>query len=296
VGGSYSKSLTHHFASNGGVRLHYAVMNGDGRSPGPDVRQEHSLLLFIHGIPGFWNIWQSQFAHFTGPWSVAAMDLRGFNDSDRPHPRNEYRLPHLVGDVIAVMTALKQASHQRVILVGHDFGAIIAWWVAMLHPQLLKAMVAVGAPHPKAYLAARTRGALQYSDDFRAQLLDAAEGVPLNTLQLASRLVSSAQRDELKRALDASSAEGLRNYYRANLDVSFSGTFPPVRVPVMMIAGTEDRFVSQSFYEMSRTWIEAPCEIAIIPGGDHYLPFNSPDAFNAKLGQWLANLPPRGVQ
>src|SRR6185369_15837279 len=82
------------FAANGTVRLHYRV-NGQG-----------PLLLFLHGIPGFWNCWSHQLDALGAKARVAAMDLRGFNLSDHPTEVQAYRLTELVGDVVAVLRDL----------------------------------------------------------------------------------------------------------------------------------------------------------------------------------------------
>jgi pimeloyl-ACP methyl ester carboxylesterase len=118
-----------------GVRLH-AVAAGDS---GP-------LLLFLHGFPECWLAWHRQLQEFGHDHTAVALDLRGYNRSDKPGAESAYELQRMVADVRAVIEAL--SPNRPAILVGHDWGGIIAWTLARESPELIARMVIINAPHP----------------------------------------------------------------------------------------------------------------------------------------------------
>lgn len=265
------------FAANGTVRLHYRVA---GQGP---------LLLFLHGIPGYWNCWRHQLDALSQNNRVAAMDLRGFNLSEQPADVQAYRLAELVGDVVAVLRDLDGAPAT---LVGHDWGALIAWWVAISQPRLVQRLAVLAAPHPLCYLAARDAGDLTYSQNFREQILDAPPGAPFD-VHLVSAVVSDADaRAELAAALRRSNPEAIRNYYRANLPAQRIDRVAPVRVPTLILHGTADRFIPARYYDLSAAQVTAPCDIAAIPEAGHFLHMEAAEQVTAALTQWLDK--PRG--
>jgi pimeloyl-ACP methyl ester carboxylesterase len=128
-----AKSWKHREASVNGVKLHY-VTAGRGK-----------LVLFLHGFPEFWYAWRAQLEELGRDHHAVAVDLRGYNLSSKPAEVEQYRLPHLVEDVRALAAHLKA---KRLVLVGHDWGGVIAWVFAMQHPKLVEKLVIINAPHP----------------------------------------------------------------------------------------------------------------------------------------------------
>jgi pimeloyl-ACP methyl ester carboxylesterase len=132
---------THRDVSANGIRLHVAELGS-----GP-------LVLLLHGFPEFWWSWRHQLTGLANAgFRAVAVDLRGYGDSDKP-PRG-YDSWTLAGDVAGLIRALGERSAS---VVGHDWGATLAWTVATLHPRLVRSIVAVGAPHPLAMRRALLR-------------------------------------------------------------------------------------------------------------------------------------------
>ncbi|WP_214406951.1 alpha/beta fold hydrolase [Pseudonocardia lacus] len=126
---------THRGVSANGIRLHVAECDG-GRP----------LVVLLHGFPQLWWAWRHQLPALAGHgYRVAAVDLRGYGDSDKP-PRG-YDLWTLAGDVAGLVRAL---GEPRAHLVGHGWGGLIGWTVAALHPRLVRSLTVLGAPHPLA--------------------------------------------------------------------------------------------------------------------------------------------------
>jgi pimeloyl-ACP methyl ester carboxylesterase len=129
--------ISHEYANVNGQRLHYARAGS-----GP-------LMLFLHGFPEFWYEWKHQIAEFSRDHTAVAPDMRGYNLSSKPVELSAYQMPQLVEDVRALTTELlKSTGGTRFTLVAHDWGGVVAWVFAALHPEMLDKLVIVNAPHP----------------------------------------------------------------------------------------------------------------------------------------------------
>ena len=129
--------ISHEYANVNGQRLHYARAGS-----GP-------LIVFLHGFPEFWYEWKHQIAEFSRDHTVVAPDMRGYNLSSKPAEVSAYQMPNLVEDVRALAAELmKSAGGTKFTLVAHDWGGVVAWVFAALHPEMLDKLVIVNAPHP----------------------------------------------------------------------------------------------------------------------------------------------------
>jgi len=127
-----------------GIRLHGAIA-------GPP---DGELVVLLHGLPEFWAGMRAPLRAFAAAgYRVVAPDQRGYNLSDKPGGLDAYRLDVLGADVIGLVDAL---GRDRAHVVGHDWGAAVAWWLAAAHPERLSSVAVVNVPHPLA-LAARVR-------------------------------------------------------------------------------------------------------------------------------------------
>src|SRR5215472_11529442 len=124
------------YAEVNGVRLHY-VEQGRGQ-----------MVLFLHGFPEFWYSWKDLLADFGRDHHAVALDMRGYNLSAKPQPVEAYRVPVIVEDVHALAVKLKA---RKFVLVGHDWGGVIAWAFAAQHPEMLERLVIINAPHPTVF-------------------------------------------------------------------------------------------------------------------------------------------------
>jgi len=139
---SDTPSWQHRFITTNGVQLHY-VTQGSG-----------PLMLFLHGFPEFWYSWRHQIPEFAQDYTVVALDLRGYNDSDKPEGVEAYRMDELVRDVQGVIRGL---GYDRCILVGHDWGGAIAWSVASASPELLDELIVLTLRTPPSFARACRR-------------------------------------------------------------------------------------------------------------------------------------------
>ena len=130
--------LHQRYLSVNGVRLHLLEAGS-----GP-------LVILLHGFPENCYGWLGQIpALVKAGYRVVAPDLRGYNLSEKPKGLNAYRLDQLASDVEALIFALgEDAAH----VVGHDWGGVIAWMVAMMFPERVRKLIIINAPHPTRYL------------------------------------------------------------------------------------------------------------------------------------------------
>jgi pimeloyl-ACP methyl ester carboxylesterase len=123
-----------HYTQNGDVKIHYMA---EGKGP---------LVVMIHGFPDYWGTWKPLMATLSAAgYRVAAMDTRGYNLSDKPKGVGAYAMPNLIGDVGAVIKAEGQSN---AIVVGHDWGAAIAWQTVLNRPDLVNRLIILAVPHP----------------------------------------------------------------------------------------------------------------------------------------------------
>jgi len=132
--------IRHEMIATNGIVLHVAQA---GPPDGP-------LLLLLHGFPSFWYDWRYQIpALVAAGYRVWAPDQRGYNVSTKPGPICAYNLNTLTDDIAGLIDA---AGVERAVVVGHDWGAAVAWWMAQRHPNRLERVVIVNVPHPSLLL------------------------------------------------------------------------------------------------------------------------------------------------
>ncbi len=134
---STDPSIRFDYVQVGDVRLHYAE-HGAG---------EH-LVLLLHGFPECWYSWRHQLAIFGDRFRVIAPDLRGYNLSDKPPHVADYKISKLVDDVTGLINRL---GHEQAIIVGHDWGAAVAWAAAAKHPRYVRKLAALQVPPAAAW-------------------------------------------------------------------------------------------------------------------------------------------------
>jgi pimeloyl-ACP methyl ester carboxylesterase len=128
---------THRDIVTNGVRLH-VVEAGVG-----------PLVVLLHGFPEFWYSWHHQIPFLArSGFRVLAPDLRGYNLSDKPAGLDAYRLPVLVEDVVGL---IRSTGLGKAIVIGHDWGGVIAWQLAMSRPDCVERLIILNAPHPALY-------------------------------------------------------------------------------------------------------------------------------------------------
>uniref|UniRef100_A0A1J3HAE7 soluble epoxide hydrolase n=1 Tax=Noccaea caerulescens TaxID=107243 RepID=A0A1J3HAE7_NOCCA len=147
------EKIEHTTISTNGINMHVASIGS-----GP-------VILFLHGFPDLWYSWRHQLLSFAElGYRAIAPDLRGYGDSDAPPSPESYTVFHIVGDLVGLLDSL---GVDRVFLVGHDWGAMIAWWLCMIRPDRVKALVNTSVVfHPRSPVKPVDALRASFGDDF----------------------------------------------------------------------------------------------------------------------------------
>ncbi len=225
-----------------GVRLH-AVTAGEKTGP---------LVVLLHGFPEFWYGWHEHVEPLVeAGFRVLVPDQRGYNLSDRPEGVGSYRLGTLSADVRAL---IRSEGRDSAHLVGHDWGGVVAWDVALRHPEALDRLVAVNAPHPAVFRKTLTSNLRQLRKSwymFFFQLPRVPEWVgSRNDFRWWSEMLRRSSRDgafterDLERYRAAWRREGaprgMLNWYRAMFRYADDPPRGRVAAPTLVLWGEED--------------------------------------------------------
>ncbi|KAL2238999.1 uncharacterized protein LOC105163107 [Sesamum indicum] len=119
--------IQHRHIQTNGINIHVAEI-GEGPA-----------ILFLHGFPELWYTWRHQMLSLSSRgYRAIAPDLRGYGDSDAPPSASSYTAFHIIGDLVGLLDAL---GLDQVFLVGHDWGAVMAWYFCLFRPDRIKALV-----------------------------------------------------------------------------------------------------------------------------------------------------------
>lgn len=125
--------VSHRFIETNGIRMHLAEQ---GQGP---------LILLCHGFPESWYSWRHQLSALAAAgYHAVAPDQRGYGQTDRPEPIEAYTILHLVGDMVGLLDAL---SEEQAVIVGHDWGANVAWNAALMRPDRFRAVIVLSIPY-----------------------------------------------------------------------------------------------------------------------------------------------------
>jgi pimeloyl-ACP methyl ester carboxylesterase len=264
------------------VEVQIAEPAGNSRAP---------AVLLLHGWPDSHRLWRHQVPALTAAgFRVVAPDLRGFGASGRPADVAAYGLANIVGDVLGVLDHL---AIERAHVVGHDWGAAVAWAIAALFPDRVDHLVALSVGHPSAFRAA----GLAQREKSWYMLLFQFEGIAerwlsdddyANFRAWARHPDADAVISELSRpgALTAT-----LNWYRANLPpaalVEPALDVPPVARPTMGIWSRDDMALTEENVTGSADHVTAEWRYERIDGSGHWIPLETPDELTALLLDFL---------
>ena len=270
--------VTHASADNNGVKIHYASLGA-----GP-------LLVLIHGFPDFWYTWRNQMDALAENYQVVALDLRGYNLSDKPAGGEQYAMRNLIGDVAAV---IRHAGHERAIVVGHDWGGAIAWSVATHAPALVERLVVLNLPHPRgmarelAHNAEQQRNS-QYARDFQQP----GAHLHLTAEQLSGWVDDPAALPRYLEAFERSDFEAMLHYYKQNYPrPPYAEPATPVtkvQAPTLLIHGLADEALLASGLNNTWEWVERDLTIVTIPRAGHFVQHDAADMVTRTIVGWLA--------
>jgi pimeloyl-ACP methyl ester carboxylesterase len=282
--------ITFDYAQVGGTRLHYAKA-GDGER----------LVILLHGFPEFWYSWRHQLAVLGDEYTVVAPDLRGYNLSDKPPQVADYEVDKSVEDVIGL---IHHFGREKAAVVGHDWGASVAWALAAKHPEYLWKVGAMQVPPPailRKNFSFRQFMASWYMFFFQIPFLP-ENLLKRNDFALLENALknSTAEKDvftdediaKYKKAWNEPFAlTGMLNFYRANVLKRFFSKqedAPKIKVPALFIYGEQDKAILPETVRGIGALIDAPYEEFRIPTSGHWVQQEAADAVTEILREFLA--------
>jgi pimeloyl-ACP methyl ester carboxylesterase len=272
--------VEHKYANADGVKIHYAAL---GQGP---------LIVMIHGFPDFWYSWRKQMrALADNGYRVAAVDLRGYNLSDKPKGVENYAMRLLVGDIAAVVEA---EQVERAVIVGHDWGGSVAWNVAMRRPDITRLLIVCNLPHPAGIAREVATNPQQKKNSeyaFNFQKPDAHKAISVE--RLAQWVTDPAARRRYVQAFEQSDFEAMLNYYKANYPQPEAPpprdfTFPKVQAPVLMFHGLDDQALLPSALDGTWQWVEQDLTLMTIPGASHFVQQDAAETVSTTMVDWLS--------
>ncbi len=269
------------------------------RATGP---RDGRPVVLLNGFPQTSWSWHRQLeALGVAGMRALAFDQRGYSPGARPAGIPDYRIDELVADVLAVADG---QGFARFDVVGHDWGAAVAWTVAARHPERVRSLTAVSVPHPGAFATALGRGdedqarRSSYIEVFRrdggvaeSALLGAdGSGDGLRAMFAASGL--PPDREEVEVFVAAMRQPGALtaalNWYRAAGGDTFAAV-PPVTVPTLFVWSTEDVAIGRAAADACGRWVTAPYRFEVLHGVSHWIPETTPAELNRMLLEHLAD-------
>ena len=258
-----------------------------------------SVALLLHGFPQSRRCWRHQLPALAElGWRVVAPDMRGYGGSSRPEERSAYAIANLVADAAGLFDAL---GARRRVLVGHDWGGIVAWAFAIGQARPLDGLVIVNAPHPAVFQRVirtdwRQRFRSWYVLFFQLPWLPEALLAAARARMVGNALERSARRPEtfppeiLDHYRDNAAAPGamtaMLNYYRANLALAEVTQDQAIAVPTLLIWGEQDVALGPELVAPTAYHVE-DLVIRRLPEVSHWAQEEAPDEVNAALGAWL---------
>lgn len=265
-----------------------------GPSDGPAV-------VLLHGFPQFATSWGPVIDGLTAQgFRCLALDQRGYSAGARPRRRRDYRVPELVADVLALVDA---SGVEKVHLVGHDWGATVAWAFAAQHPDRLASLSALSVPHPAAFVRAlvTSRQGLASWYMYLFQLPVIPEWLLVGTrarprsgltrfLVKGSQSRQAAERDARAMAQSGAMRAAL-NWYRAVPLISPRSVGARVAVPTLYVWSDGDVAVLPKGAETCRDWVTGPYRFEVLAGVSHWIPDAVPDTVTRLLLEQFAAYP-----
>ncbi|HEX7538059.1 MAG TPA: alpha/beta fold hydrolase [Dermatophilaceae bacterium] len=245
-------------------------------------------VLLLHGFPQDARSWDavSPLLHARG-YRTIAPDQRGYSPGARPGSRRAYRLSELAADGIRLIDV---ADLGPVHLVGHDWGAAVAWDIAARRPDLLRSLTALSVPHPVAFL----RAVLTSSQGLRSRymLFFQLPWLPERTLTSgeswerslrATGMSAQAAARDAEPMRDRRAATGALNWYRAMV---FSGprtVRAKITVPTLYVWSDRDAAIGPKGAALTPRFVAGPYTYKVLEGVSHWIPDEAPEQLDALL-------------
>jgi pimeloyl-ACP methyl ester carboxylesterase len=266
-------------------------VDADGASIEYETTGDGPSVILLHGFPDSGRLWSHQVpALVRAGFRVIVPDMRGYGRSDKPAEVAAYRMDHLVGDVLAVLDA---AGTERAHVVGHDWGAGVAWATALMAAERVDRLVALSVGHPATFFA---DGFAQHEKSWYMLLFQfpdiAEQWLSADDWANFRSWIDHPDADAVVAEMEAGgSLTPALNYYRANMRPEFflqrPFEMPQVQAPTMGVWSSGDPALTEGQMLRSAANVAGPWRYERLDGPGHWLQLEAPDAVNRLLVDFL---------
>ncbi|MFX1311710.1 MAG: alpha/beta fold hydrolase [Promethearchaeota archaeon] len=287
------------FANVNNIKFHYVKAGSE----------EGKLIIFLHGFPQFWYMWRAQLLNFSKDYLAVAPDMRGYNLSSKPKEIDQYHTFYMVEDLRNLVE--DHFGRKKFILVGHDWGGVVAYPFVNKYPNLVEKLIIINAPHPNVFakLLAKNKDqqrSSQYVLTFRSNR--AEESLSANNYSNLLNIIKTKNMDFTEEDeamyIDAWSQPGALtgglNYYRATTitpPAHREKTNQPIseqqltkktliNVPTLVIWAEKDTALTIHNLEGLDEYIP-DLTIKRIPEGSHWVINEQPERINTLIRNFI---------
>lgn len=277
-------NLEHQYISVNNITLHTILAGPNKGEP----------IMLLHGFPDAWFGWSNQIDELVASgFRVIVPDQRGYNLSSKPIGIGSYVIDNLIKDILELMTKL---GYNAVNLAGHDWGAMIAWNIALHYPERVRKLIIMNVPHPKvmgkflkSYAPQRRKS--WYIFFFQIPLFPELFVKLFNWRFLASQMsknISINMIQQYKKAWSQKKAiSSMINWYRAGRKRSnLRWTTPRVNIPTLLIWGENDKFLDVKMAKSSIDFCDNG-KLEIIENSSHWVHQDQPERVNSLILTFL---------
>lgn len=303
------------YVTTNGIKFHYAH-KGDG-----------DLVVFLHGFPAFWYMWKDQIADIGADHMAVAPDMRGYNLSTIPPALEQYQTKYLMEDVKKFAEAVGGEKGKKFILVGHDWGGLVAWMYAMHYPETLSKLVIVNAPHPITFEREMKQNPIQRMGNSYMFAFNNYDGYNWadqmgrdGFVGLAGGILGSSLRAGAYTQVDVDkwiefwkipgTMDAGLNYYRANhLNPPFDENHPAetiptswsademlkdakskvIETPTLIVWGLNDSALQGGILSGIEEWVPNST-FKFYPGADHWVPMTHAEQVNKDIREFITGV------
>ncbi|WP_123025491.1 alpha/beta fold hydrolase [Mycolicibacterium stellerae] len=249
------------------------------------------VVVLLHGFPESNAMYQPVIDRLVAQgYRCLAPLQRGYSPGARPKRRRDYRDSELVGDILTLIDA---SGAQRVHLVGHDWGAAVAWYVAQRFPERLITLTALSVPHPAAFLKAvatsRQAASSWYMLFFQLPWLPERLLLSKRAMAgfMASRSAPELAEAEVTAIRQPGTLTAALNWYRAMPFGNPTETARKVTVPTMYVWSDDDIALKEKGARLCADYVVAEYRFEVLAGASHWLLDEQPETVAGLLLEWL---------
>ena len=255
-----------------------------------DGPESAPAVLLLHGFPQTSHCWRHVTPQLAG-YRTIVPDQRGYSPGARFDEVEAYRMPELVADALALLDAL---GVEQAHVVGHDWGAAVAWQLGARHPERVRTLTVVSVPHPRAFVEA-----LRTDEDQRAKSLymrdfsrpDYAEGLLADDAAGLRALFGGLPEVDVHHVIERAREPGalaawLRWYAAQRLEDI--GDTPAVGVPTLYVWSDGDVALGRAAAEGTAAWVTGPYRFEALEGVSHWVPEQAPDRLGTAVREHVS--------